>query len=102
MAELVFLHLFGEGRTGSDNAHVATQHVEELRQFVQRILAQEPAQPGGAGIVRDLKQHAIPLVQVQDLGAPLFRVAHHGTELSAAKYPALFADALRKIEHRTL
>jgi hypothetical protein len=34
MAELVFLHLVGKGRTGADNAHLAAQNIEELRQFV--------------------------------------------------------------------
>ena len=49
--ELVFLHLACHRRPWPDNAHLATQHVEELRQLIQGILAQEAAQPRNARIV---------------------------------------------------
>ena len=71
------------------------QHIEELGQFVEGILAQEAAQPGDAGVVGDLEQYAVALVHVHDVGAALLRIAHHGTKLDAAEDTALLPDAFR-------
>ena len=100
VAQLVLPHFAGQRRTRTDDAHVAAQNIEELRQLIQRILAQESAQPGDARVVGDLEQHAVALVHVHHVGAPLLRVAHHGAELDAAKDAALLADALRGVEDR--
>jgi hypothetical protein len=46
--------LVDHDRARADEAHVAEGHVEELRQFIERRLAQDGAQGGDAGIVLQL------------------------------------------------
>ena len=94
------LHFAGQRRTRADNAHIASQNVEELRQLIERILAQEAAEAGDAGIVGDLEEHAVALVHVHDFGATLLCIQHHSAELDAAEDHALFADAIRGVEDR--
>lgn len=94
VAQLVLAHLAADGWPWTNNTHLAAQHIEELGQLVERILAQEAAQPGNAWIVADLEQHALALVQVHYAGAPFFRIANHSPKFDAAKDVALLADAL--------
>lgn len=72
---------------GSHQAHVAQEHVDELRQLVELVSAEEPAYPGYPGIV---------------LGggcpAQLIGIDHHGPELENAERPAVQADALAAVE----
>ena len=100
MAQLVLAHLAADGRPRTDNAHIAAQHIVELGQLIQRVSAQEAAEPGDAGIVGNLEQYLPALVQVHHAGAPPFRVADHGAELDAAEDAALLADAVREVEDR--
>ncbi len=102
MAGLVLHDFAGDGGTRSDDTHVATKDIEELRQLVERILAENAAEPGDARIIGDLEEHAVTLVHVHDFGATLFRIAHHGAELVAAEDATLFADALGGVEDRSM
>ena len=101
MAELVLHDFAGQRRTRPDDAHIAAQDIDELRQLVERVLAQEAAEAGDAGIVGDLEQDAVALVHVHDFGAALLGIAHHGAELEAAEDASFFADALGGIEDRS-
>jgi len=49
LSRLVPLHLVGQCGPGPDQAHLAAQHVDELRQFVGGDPAQDPADPGDPG-----------------------------------------------------
>ena len=65
-------------RARPDEAHLAAQHVEELRQLVDRPAAQEAAERRHPRVVRDLEHPRAVLgvlVQVRDLGLPLLGVA---------------------------
>src|SRR6266498_796181 len=44
-------HLLGDGGAGADQAHVALQHVQELRQLVERELPEDTADRGDARVV---------------------------------------------------
>ena len=46
----IVLPLLGHHRTRADKAHVAYKHIEELRQLVDRVFAEIPAQSGDARI----------------------------------------------------
>ena len=100
MAEVIFAHFAGQRRARANNAHVADQNIEKLRQLIQRIFAQEPSQARDARVVRDLEEHVVALVHVHDLGAPGICVQNHGAELDAAEDHSLFPDALRSVENR--
>ena len=100
MAELVLLDLAGQRRARAHHAHVALEHIEELGQLVEGILAQKAAERGDARVVGDFEQHAVALVHVHHVGAALLGVADHGAELDAAEDAALLADALGGVEDR--
>ena len=55
----------GSGRARTHQAHVAAQHVEQLRQLVEGVAPQEPADRRDAGVVLDLEEHAVGLVVVR-------------------------------------
>src|SRR5262245_52490664 len=44
------LDLLRAARTGTDEDHVALEHVEELRQFIERVPPEPPAEPGDPGV----------------------------------------------------
>src|ERR1700751_6426602 len=81
-------------RPRSYEAHVAPQHIEELRQLVQTELAQEAPDWRDAGIVFDLEENAIALVGRGQRCLHAVRADHHRPEFPEPEYPALFADAL--------
>ena len=56
---LVLGHFFADGRTRSDQRHLAGQYVEELRQFVDAGDPQEAADPGNANIGAILENGAL-------------------------------------------
>ena len=78
------LRLGRDQRPRADEAHLAAEHVPELRQLVDRRPAQDPPDAGHARVVRDLEHPRVAgrvLVQVgHGLLQPL-GVAHHRAEL---------------------
>ena len=56
MVQLVALHFAGDRRPRPHHAHIAAQHIDQLRQLIQRILAQETPRPRDARIIGDLEQ----------------------------------------------
>jgi len=78
-------HLLGYPGAGADEAHVAQQHVDEFRQFIQRGGAQEFAHPGGAFFIR------------QELAFRITCVGH-GAEFDDVEGQAAAADAFLQEE----
>src|SRR5690606_1158379 len=75
-------------RARTDQAHVAAQHVPQLRQLVDAGLADEAAH------ARD----ACVLLAGPDRHAVLLRVRAHAAELDQAERAAAFADALLAVQ----
>ena len=50
MPPVIRRHFLGDRRARADQAHVAFEHVPQLRQFVERELAQHAADGGDARI----------------------------------------------------
>ncbi len=63
--EIVLLNLVSDRRPRAHQAHVATEDVVELRQFVKGVLAEPAADAGDTRIVGDLEEHAVALVHVR-------------------------------------
>src|SRR3990172_6851419 len=85
----------------ADEAHVALEHVEELRQFVHRRLAEQPADAGDVGVAPAGAEQ--PLLQVAPgnaLGDVALDAVDHGAELVEAELPAAEADALLTEQRR--
>src|SRR5690606_30540216 len=59
---LVALHLACDGRTRTDEAHVALEHVQELRQLIEAELAKDAADRRHARIAPHLEDGAVHLV----------------------------------------
>ena len=51
LPRLIILHNQGEFWTGPNNAHLAFEHIEELRQFVQTPATQVPADTSDAWVI---------------------------------------------------
>src|SRR5437870_9435836 len=73
-------------RAGTDQAHLAPQDVQYLRDLVERVLAEERADPGHARVVLDLEERTRGLVVVLERRLPRRRVDVHRAEL---EHPAL-------------
>src|SRR3546814_1897337 len=67
----------------ADDAHVAAQHVEKLRQLIDAGLAQETA----------YSRHPVVVPRRQPVGLPVARLRPHGPELVDAERPGVAADA---------
>ena len=61
---VVAFDLLRQRRARTHQAHLAGQHVDQLRQLVQGPLAQPPTDPGHPWIVTDLEQQTVVLVPV--------------------------------------
>ena len=68
--------------TRADHAHIAAQHVEDLRQFIEPGLAQQPSQPGDAMHLQRI------IGPAHDLGG-----GAHGAKLDGGKRPAIPAHS---------
>ncbi len=100
--DLVATHLGGQGGPGADEAHVAGDDVEQLRELVERQAADDRADPGDAGVVLGLEEHAPGiLVEVADALEASLRVDHHAPELEALEELAVAADPRLAEDHGT-
>src|SRR5208282_6138249 len=58
MPRLIKLELVGQGGARADEAHLAANHIEELRQFIDAEAAEQPADGSYALVVGEL-EHAL-------------------------------------------
>src|SRR5690606_7629254 len=89
---LVGRDLAGYRRAGADDAHLAEQDVDELRQLVQAGAAQEAPDTGPARIVLEFEQQLALAVDRLQLGLALLGVLAHRAELVAGEAAAVLAD----------
>ena len=85
-----------------DEAHLATQDVEDLRELIQRRAAQEPPDPGDAWVVGDLEQPVTGLVQRSQLVLVRLGVGDHRPELEDPEVLPVSADSDLTEEDRAL
>ena len=78
-------HLVRQWRARAHDGHLAQEHVDELRELVDRVLADEPADLGDAGVVLHLEHGSSDLVLLFKLGQALVGVLVHGSELPHAE-----------------
>ena len=77
------------------------KHVEELRQFVQRVAAQETANRSDPRIVARLEADALAIAHLQDSVAPFLGVDIHAAELQKLEGFAVLADTDLLEQRRT-
>ncbi len=97
------VRLVDDERARADEAHLALEHVPELRELVEARASQEAADARHARVdTLDLEQRAVDLVHVQDLAAPLLRADGHRPELDDLERRAETAAARLPVERRAL
>ena len=100
MIQFVMLNLAGYRWSRADQAHVSLEHIEELRYFIEAVLAQEAPYAGDAWIKTKFKEQAIALVEMKQFVPQRVGVLDHGAEFVAGEdYPSL-AGARRPIQDR--
>ena len=80
-------------RSRADEAHLALDDVDDLRDLVEREAAQEPADARDPRVVADLEERALRLVHVLELRLELGRVGDHRPELEHPELALAHADA---------
>ena len=92
-----------DDRAGAHQAHLALQHVQKLRQFVQAELAQDCPQGRDAGVVDQLALFfpdcGIGRILLQVAFQHGVAIDDHGAELPAAKLAPPEADAAVPVKH---
>ena len=73
----VLRDLVGQRRARADDGHLTQEHVEELRELVDGVLADEPADLGDARVVLHLEHGAGDLVLPLELGEALVGIFVH-------------------------
>ena len=81
----VLLHLAGQRWAGAHHGHLAQEDVKELRELVDRVLADEAADPGDPGVLPHLEHGAGDLVLFLQLLEALVGVPVHAPELPHAE-----------------
>ena len=85
----------------ADQAHVSFEHVPELGQFVEAVVAEEVADAGDARIIRDFEDWPLAFVVRAQFFAEVISASEHSAELVADETAAPPAVAQAAIEDRT-
>jgi hypothetical protein len=80
-------------RSGADDTHFPTDHINDLRQLVNAVAPNEGTDARKARVVEHLESWAVTLVAVSEPLLQIVRVYHHRPELVTKKQTAFFADA---------
>ena len=100
--ERVLADLARERRARPHDRHVAREHVPELRELVERGLANELAHARDAGVVLDLEDRTVLLVVAHELFEAVLRVHVHGAELHHLEGTSAPTHALLEEERGTM
>src|SRR5438552_7841098 len=93
--------LLGERRPRPDQAHLALQDVQELRELVQAVAPEPPSDAGDPWILADLEERTRSLVLPLELGEEQLGAPHRGAELVDREGLPLTTDADLLEEHGT-
>src|SRR5450756_3037041 len=91
-------HLSGEGRTRSDQRHVAADHVPQLRQLVDREPSEQVADGRNSRVSTYLEQDARTLALRLELVSSEVRIAEHAAQLPQRERGAVHADPGLSVE----
>ena len=77
----VLRNLVGKRRSGANHGHLTQEHIQELRELVDGVLADELADPGNARVLLHLEHGTGDLVLLLEIYQALVGVLVHGAEL---------------------
>src|SRR5436190_13744905 len=88
-------------RTRADEAHLSTQHVPELRQFVETVPSDKTAEAGNSRAVVQLKNRPFSLIPVAQGFFQLIGARGHGAEFVTEKFASFHPGTDRRINDGT-
>src|ERR687887_1129550 len=91
---MVLVDLALERRPRTDQAHLAADHVHELRQLIEAESPEQLSDAGGPRILADLEEWTVGLVQVLDRVPHPVRPRDHGAELEHLERPEISSHPL--------
>src|SRR5205085_2253275 len=94
-------HFAGKRGPGSDDRHIATQDVQQLRQLVDAELTNETTNGCDPRIALDLENGSRLFILTEKLFLQSFGVLNHRAELEHVELPAMLTDAYLMKEHRS-
>src|SRR5579872_2969848 len=100
--QCVVIRVINGMRAGPDQAHLATQDIPKLRQFIKAVTPQKPPGPRDARVVGNLEEWAISLILSAQRLLALVGIGHHGAELVAEETTAFASKTWRTVERRSL
>src|SRR5574340_1037258 len=95
-----FLEITNGERAGSDQTHIPFEHVDELRQFVEAGLSEEPSDGRDPRVMRYFKGRSLHLIQMLKFGLLKLCVRDHGPKLQAPKAPLIESRSFLNEEDR--
>src|SRR5690606_7547085 len=98
---LILLDLARQGRAWPDEAHIAPQDIDQLRQLVETELPQVFPDAGQARIVRVLEDPSVTTDGPDQLRPLLVRIGDHASELDHAERPAILPEPGLEVEGTT-
>lgn len=100
---LVLCRLPVQRRAGTDQGHAAGEHIEELRQLIEAESAEEPPEPGHAGVVAHLEEDGVPGIAVAslELVETALGIGDHRTELQHLERLSVQAESGLLEQHAT-
>src|SRR5260370_26869664 len=93
LPRLVFRHLRRNGWTRDDDAHLAAENVDELRELVNAELANEATDACYSRVARHLEDRPGLLVVRHQLGLELLSVGNHRAKLEHVKLLPMLTNA---------
>src|ERR1051326_487765 len=105
MLQIISLEVVFRMGTRAHHAHISFEHIEELRQFIDAVLAQKASQAGNAGVIDNFEGGAVPFIHVHQPVLSGIGISHHGAKFVAAEFaplashaPGLIKDGAWRIE----
>src|SRR6266849_4703375 len=100
LMNVVIVELMVEGGTGSDEAHLAPENVDQLRELVEARSPNHAANPRHPRVRPNLEHRRLRLVECQQSTAQLLRAGHHRAKLVDPKGSAIASHPMLVEEDR--
>jgi hypothetical protein len=86
--------------TGADKTHFASQHVNQLRKFIQTTPAQKPSDTGNSRVVVHLERRSLNIASTRKSRSLCISPYAHCSQLEHAETSTIPTDPLLDVEHR--
>src|SRR5262245_16448719 len=89
-------------RTRADQAHLASEDIPQLRQFINTAFSQPPADARDTRVIGNFKPRTvIPFILLAQLGFQCMGIADHRTEFIEGEAPLTLTNAVQSDKDRS-